>query len=94
VEEEASKYDVIGIDEGQFFADVVTFSEKMANLGKVVLVAALDGTFQRKPFGCILDLIPLVCHRLHLDVNFYFTGRECHQVVWRVYGLLQRRRIF
>ena len=52
-------YDVIGIDEGQFFPDVVSWSEKMANEGKVVLVAALDGTFQRKPFGDILSLVPL-----------------------------------
>lgn len=41
------------------FPDVVTFSEEMANRGKVVIVAALDGTFQRKPFGRICDLIPL-----------------------------------
>ena len=52
-------YDVIGIDEGQFFPDVVTWAETMANTGKVVVVAALDGTFQRKPFGDILSLIPL-----------------------------------
>jgi len=52
-------YDVIGIDEGQFFPDVVQWSEKMANLGKFVVVAALDGTFQRKPFGDILSLVPL-----------------------------------
>lgn len=31
----------------------------MANLGKTVIVAALDGTFQRKPFGNILGLVPL-----------------------------------
>lgn len=31
----------------------------MANDGKMVIVAALDGTFQRKPFGPILDLVPL-----------------------------------
>lgn len=50
---------VIGIDEGQFFPDVVEFSEEMANLGKTIIVAALDGTFQRKPFGSILSLVPL-----------------------------------
>jgi len=55
----ASKYDVIGIDEGQFFKDVVEWSEEMANKGKIVLVAALDGTFQRKPFCDILSLVPL-----------------------------------
>eukprot|EP01090_Pellita_catalonica_P020446 TRINITY_DN7315_c0_g1_i1.p1 TRINITY_DN7315_c0_g1~~TRINITY_DN7315_c0_g1_i1.p1 ORF type:complete len:215 (+),score=29.15 TRINITY_DN7315_c0_g1_i1:22-645(+) len=53
------KYDCIGVDEGQFFPDVVSFSEKMANEGKTVIVAALDGTYQRKPFGSVLDLIPL-----------------------------------
>lgn len=52
-------YDVIGIDEGQFFPDVVLWAEEMANEGKVVVVAALDGTFQRKPFGDILSLVPL-----------------------------------
>jgi len=51
--------DVIGIDEGQFFPDCVDFAEKMANQGKIVIVAALDGTFERKPFGNILNLIPL-----------------------------------
>lgn len=39
---------VLGIDEGQFFPDIVPFCEDMANAGKLVIVAALDGTFQRK----------------------------------------------
>ncbi|XP_051939339.1 thymidine kinase, cytosolic [Hippocampus zosterae] len=50
---------VIGIDEGQFFPDTVEFCEEMANLGKTIIVAALDGTFQRRPFGNILNLVPL-----------------------------------
>ncbi|KFQ63463.1 Thymidine kinase, cytosolic, partial [Pelecanus crispus] len=50
---------VIGIDEGQFFPDIVEFCEMMANAGKTVIVAALDGTFQRKAFGSILNLVPL-----------------------------------
>ncbi|XP_065115308.1 thymidine kinase, cytosolic [Paramisgurnus dabryanus] len=50
---------VIGIDEGQFFSDTVEFCEEMANMGKTIIVAALDGTFQRKPFGNILNLVPL-----------------------------------
>ncbi|KAM4823291.1 thymidine kinase, cytosolic [Urocitellus parryii] len=50
---------VIGIDEGQFFPDIVEFCETMANAGKTVIVAALDGTFQRKAFGAILNLVPL-----------------------------------
>ncbi|XP_053309156.1 thymidine kinase, cytosolic [Spea bombifrons] len=56
---EALSCSVIGIDEGQFFPDVVDFCEEMANRGKTVIVAALDGTFQRKAFGDILNLVPL-----------------------------------
>ena len=57
--DKAEEFDVIGIDEGQFFADLVGWCESMVNKGKIVLVAALDGTFQRKPFCDILSLVPL-----------------------------------
>ncbi|CAO2646227.1 Thymidine kinase, cytosolic [Lemmus lemmus] len=59
VAQEALGVAVIGIDEGQFFPDIVEFCELMANAGKTVIVAALDGTFQRKAFGSILNLVPL-----------------------------------
>ncbi|KAM9005165.1 thymidine kinase, cytosolic isoform 2-T2 [Sarcophilus harrisii] len=59
VAQDALAVTVIGIDEGQFFPDIVEFSESMANAGKTVIVAALDGTFQRKAFGNILNLVPL-----------------------------------
>ena len=55
----APEFDVIAIDEGQFFPDIAKESENLANQGKIVIIAALDGTFQRKPFGAILELIPL-----------------------------------
>ena len=51
-------YDVIGIDEGQFFTDIVDFSEKAANAGKVVVVSSLQGTFLRGAFPSVLALIP------------------------------------
>ena len=50
---------MIGIDEGQFFPDLVPFAEQMADKGKIIIVAALDGDFQRKGFGDILNLVPL-----------------------------------
>jgi len=56
---QASNYSVIGIDEGQFFPDTVSFSETMANQGKIVIVAALDGDYRRTGFGDILQLVPL-----------------------------------
>ncbi|XP_074647326.1 thymidine kinase, cytosolic-like [Tubulanus polymorphus] len=57
--DEIENFDVIGIDEGQFFPDVVGFCERMADSGKIVIIAALDGTYQRKGFGNILQLVPL-----------------------------------
>lgn len=57
--DQVKDFDVIGIDEGQFFPDLPEYSEKWANAGKVIVVSALDGTFQRKPFGRTLELIPL-----------------------------------
>ena len=43
------------------------FSNQMANEGKTVIVAALDGTFQRKEFGNILKLVPLAEHVVKLS---------------------------
>eukprot|EP00753_Platysulcus_tardus_P017368 PLAT6384.2.p1 GENE.PLAT6384.2~~PLAT6384.2.p1 ORF type:complete len:310 (-),score=79.44 PLAT6384.2:29-865(-) len=99
-------YDVIGIDEGQFFPDVSgrclffpprdracrrccsrshchlqlgSFVDRAADQGKVVIVAALDGTFQREPFGEVCNLIPKaeavtkltsVCALCHADAAF------------------------
>ncbi|QGM48744.1 MPPV-120 thymidine kinase [Magpiepox virus 2] len=52
-------FEVIGIDEGQFFEDIVEFSEVMANKGKTVIIAALNGDFKRELFGNIFKLLPL-----------------------------------
>lgn len=59
VAHEVLRYDVVGVDEGQFFPDLISFCEFLANQNKIVIVAALDGTFQRKPFGQVLELIPM-----------------------------------
>ena len=51
--------DVILINEGQFFEDLCECVEHMLKNGKKVFVAGLDGDFERKKFGHMLDLIPL-----------------------------------
>lgn len=51
------KYDVIGIDEGQFFPQLALKVVEWADAGKIVIVAALDATFNRLPFGCVHELI-------------------------------------
>jgi len=51
--------DVILINEGQFFDDLYSFVIDMLKKNKKVYVSGLDGDFERKKFGQILDLIPL-----------------------------------
>ena len=50
--------EVILINEGQFFPDLEKFVKLLLNHGKKVYVCGLDGDFERKKFGQILDLIP------------------------------------
>ena len=68
--------DVLGIDEGQFFPDCVEFADRWASQGKVVIVAALDATFERKPFGPILQLIPLAENVIKLNAVCMLCHRE------------------
>jgi len=56
----------IGIDEGQFFPDIVETCEKWSRMGKTIFIAALDGTFERKPFDNILSIIPIAEHAIKL----------------------------
>lgn len=50
--------DVILINEGQFFLDLYDIVQDMLNYEKKIYVCGLDGDFERKKFGSILDLIP------------------------------------
>lgn len=50
---------IVLINEAQFYSDLVPFVEGIVAKGKRVYVAGLDGDFERKKFGRILDLIPL-----------------------------------
>jgi thymidine kinase len=49
--------DVIGIDEGQFFPDIWEFCTSMRNLGKIVIVSALDMNWLREDFPAISKLL-------------------------------------
>ena len=53
------KYSVIGIDEGQFFDNIAEFSDDLAYTGKIVVVAALNSTFERVPFACVIPLMAI-----------------------------------
>jgi thymidine kinase len=66
--------DVVGIDEGQFFPDIVEFVDQLVDqLGKIVIVAALDGTYEGKAFGRIHELL----HRSEQFVKLSAVCRDC-----------------
>ncbi|CAG9331227.1 unnamed protein product [Blepharisma stoltei] len=86
-------HDVIGIDEGQFFPDIIPFVEDMANRGKIVIVACLDSDFRREPFGTICQLIAKaervtklcsICHYCKGDAAF--TARLSSEQAVKVIG--------
>ena len=54
----AEKFDVIGIDEAQFFDEtIVEVCNKLADSGKRVIVAGLDMDYMGKPFGPMPNLL-------------------------------------
>lgn len=60
-------FDVIGIDEGQFFEDLVDFAEKAANHSKVIIVSALSNDYKKQAWPSIAQLMP-ICEKVkHLQ---------------------------
>ena len=85
--EKLKEYDVIGVDEVQFFLDCVEILQQLANMGKIIVCSGLDGNFLAKPFGRIHELIPLcedviklkaVCMQCYADASF--THRTTSEV--------------
>lgn len=58
-----TNYDVICINEAQFFNSLKLFCQKVLESDKIIYVSGLDGDFKQEPFGEILSLIPL-CNTL------------------------------
>lgn len=57
--QELEKAEVILINEGQFFDDLYDCIELWLKENKKIYISGLDGDFERKKFGQIIDLIPL-----------------------------------
>jgi thymidine kinase len=74
------------IEEAQFFPDLYSFVEgAVEQHGKDVIVVGLDGDSERRPFGKILNLIPLcdkvtkltaMCKRCETPTDAIFTYRK------------------
>jgi thymidine kinase len=59
---DVSKYEVIGIDEVQFFSDLKEIVEKWLALGKHIYCAGLNGDANQRHFGQIHELLPICDH--------------------------------
>ena len=84
------QYDVIGIDEGQFFADLVEVCEELALMGKIILIAALNGDFRMEPFPVIqriisksdkIKLLKAYCFNCHKDAKFSLRIVQSNETV-------------
>jgi len=71
-----NNYDVICVDEVQFYDDADEYCDKWANMGKVVEASGLNGNYLRKPFKIISNLIPLAEDIHHLNAVCKETGND------------------
>jgi thymidine kinase len=79
-------YDVVCIDEGQFYEDVDEFCELLANLGLRVYCSALLGNFRREPFPNIARLMALSEKIVHARAVDRRTGNDASFTLKRESG--------
>ena len=74
-------YEVIAIDEGQFFPELKVVADKWATQGKVVLVSALNCDYQRRGFQSVLQLVAIaekvhslnaICIQCYRDAQYTY----------------------
>ena len=79
-------YDVIGIDEGQFFSDLLEICDILSRFGKIIFIAALGSNDHMKPYDNISKLIPFVdkiklmkayCFFCHKQAGFNLKIKKC-----------------
>jgi len=84
------KYDVVGIDEGQFFPDLVEVCDELVALNKIVIIAALNGDFRMEPFPVIskiiskadkIKLMKAYCFNCHKDAKFSLRIVQSNETV-------------
>ena len=73
--------EIVVIEEGQFFADLKSFVIRAVDMDKKhVIVGGLSGDYQRKPFGQILELIPIAdsVQKISAFCKICNDGTEAH----------------
>ncbi len=86
---------VIIINEGQFFNDLKEFVILMLSKNKHIYICGLDGDYEMKKFGQILDIIPLcneieklsaICSICKNGTKAYFTKRITNEKGQKIIG--------
>lgn len=76
-----NRFDVIGIDEAQFFIGLYDFVKILVeDKKKRVLVSGLDGDSNREKWGEILDLIPLSDSAKKISATCQYCLQELKQI--------------
>lgn len=76
IDQLVSQYDVVCIDEIQFYPDASTYCDRWANQGRIVEACGLSGDFRRCPFEQISLLIPLCDDIEHVKAVCRNTGED------------------
>lgn len=81
---DVNQYNVIGIDESQFFYDLLdTVNVWVEELGKHVRVSGLDGDAFKNKFGQTLDLIPMCDEVIKLHASCRICLNELEKSQFR-----------
>ncbi len=67
-------FDVIGIDEIQFFTEPEKMISFLVDQGKEVIVSGLDMTYRAEPFGCVPNLMAMADRVIKLDAVCHKCG--------------------
>ena len=74
--QQLQEVDVIGIDEAQFFdSTVIPLAVELVHLGKRILIAGLDTTFNAEPFGPIPALMAIADEVIKLSAVCMVCGQ-------------------
>ena len=74
------EYLVIGVDEGQFYPDLVKIVTSWVNNGKLVYISSLDSDSDGNLFGDITKLLPISSSFKKLTARCVFCLEEGHVV--------------
>lgn len=66
LDKEVNSYDVVCIDEVQFYSDAPFFLDHWATKGKIIDACGLNSTFERRPFKVVSKLIAQADNIIHL----------------------------